>query len=46
MVQVCHIDIEQVVVMVVVTVLMVVEVVTLDCLLVHQLLITLKIMSS
>ena len=43
---VCHIDIEQVVVMAVVTVLMVVEVVTLDCLLVHQLLIILKIMQS
>ena len=42
----CHFDIEQVVVMAVVTVLMVVEVVTLDCLLVHQLLIIFKIMSS
>ena len=46
MVVVCPIDIEQVVVMAVVTVLMVVEVVILDCLLVHRLPILLKIMSS
>ena len=42
---VCHFDIEQVEVMAVVTVLMVAAVVTLDCLLVHQPPIILKIMS-